>query len=153
VACANPSLPATSITAQVSVPRSRLSLAAGQSPSLQSFREPSPSNHRILIRSPRRPPSRYDHLETSYLQNARQDARIDRLTSDGKALEVQVKNSSMPFDISAYVIANDPLGRGDRRPSEIHLIVQSKGFSLTPAKPVHWELSLTSLRIISTWMC
>jgi hypothetical protein len=97
-------------------------------------------------------PSRYDRLETSYLQDASQDpsqdarqgARIDRLISEGKTLEVQLKNSSLPFDISTYATGDDPLGRGDRGPLPIHLILQTKSFSLTPAKPTHWELSLTS---------
>ncbi len=85
-------------------------------------------------------PSRYDHLETSYLQ----DARIDRLISEEKTLEVQVKSSDVPLEISAYATGNDPLGRGDRGPLPIHLIFQAKNFSLTPAKPRRWELSLTA---------
>jgi hypothetical protein len=85
-------------------------------------------------------PSRYDHLETSYPQGA----RIDRLTLEEKMLEVQVKNSDLPLEISAYATGNDPLGRGDRGPLPIHLIFQAKGFSLTPAKPISWELSLTA---------
>jgi len=85
-------------------------------------------------------PSRYDHLQTYYLQ----DARIDRLISEGKTLEVQVKNSNLPFDISAYSTGNDALGRGDRGHLPIHLILQTKSFSLTPANPKRWELSLTS---------
>jgi hypothetical protein len=85
-------------------------------------------------------PSRYDHLETSYPQGA----RIDRLTLEEKMLEVQVKNSDLPLEISAYATGNDPLGRGDRGPLPIHLIFQAKSFSLTPAKPIRWELSLTA---------
>ena len=85
-------------------------------------------------------PSRYDHLETSYLQGN----RIDRLISEEKTLEVQVNNSDFPFDISAYATGNDPLGRGDRGPLPLHLILQTKSFSLTPAVPRHWELSLTT---------
>jgi hypothetical protein len=85
-------------------------------------------------------PSRYDHLETSYLQGN----RIYRLISEEKTLEVQVNNSDFPFDISAYATGNDPLGRGDRGPLPLHLILQTKSFSLTPAVPRHWELSLTT---------
>ncbi len=85
-------------------------------------------------------PSRYDHLETSYLNGA----RIDRLFSEETALEVQVKSSDLPFEISAYVTGDDPLGRGDRGPLPLHLILQTKSFSLTPAVPKHWELSLTT---------
>jgi hypothetical protein len=85
-------------------------------------------------------PSRYDHIETTYLQGT----RIDRLISEETGLEVQVNNSDLPFDISAYATGNDPLGRGDRGPVPLHLIFQSKSFSLTPAVPKHWELSLTT---------
>jgi hypothetical protein len=85
-------------------------------------------------------PSRFDHLETSYLQGA----RIDRLISEATTLEVQVKNSDLPFDLSSYATGNDPLGRGDRGPLPLHLILQTKTFSLTPAVPKHWELSLTT---------
>jgi hypothetical protein len=85
-------------------------------------------------------PLRYDHLETSYLRGA----RIDRLTSEEKTLEVQVKNSDLLFEISAYATGDDPLGRGDRGPIPLHLILQSQSFSLTPAVPKRWELSLTA---------
>jgi hypothetical protein len=85
-------------------------------------------------------PSRYDHLETSY----RQGARIDRLISEGKTLEVQVKTSDLLLEISAYATGNDALGRGDRGPLPLHLILQTKSFSLTPSVPKRWELSLTT---------
>src|SRR6266852_3430184 len=85
-------------------------------------------------------PSRYDHLETLYLQGA----RIDRLISEDKTLEVKVTNSNLPIEISAYATGNDPRGRGDREPLPIHLIFQAKNFPLTPAMPKHWELFLTA---------
>jgi hypothetical protein len=84
-------------------------------------------------------PSRYDHLETSYLPGA----RIDRLISEEKNLEVQVKNSDLLLEISAYATGNDTLGRGDRGPLPLHLILQTKSFSLMPSVPKRWELSLT----------
>jgi hypothetical protein len=85
-------------------------------------------------------PSRYDHLETSYLQGT----RLDRLISEGRTLEVQVKDSNVPLEISAYATGNDPLGRGDRGPLPMHLIFQAKSISLKPATPLHWELSMTT---------
>jgi hypothetical protein len=85
-------------------------------------------------------PSRYDHLETSYLQGA----RIDRLVSEGKSLEVQVSNLNWPFEISAYATGNDSLGRGDRGPLPMHVILQSESFLLTAGIPQRWELSLTA---------
>src|ERR1700688_865475 len=85
-------------------------------------------------------PSRYDHLDTSYLQGA----RTDRLISEAKVLEVQVNSSDFLFEISAYATGNDPLGRGDRGPLPLQLILQTKSFSLMPAEPKRWELSLTT---------
>ena len=85
-------------------------------------------------------PSRYNHLETSDFQGA----RIGRLISEDKTLEVRVYNSNLPIEVSAYATGNDSLGRGDRGPLPIHLIFQAKSFSLAPAKPMRWQLSLTA---------
>jgi hypothetical protein len=85
-------------------------------------------------------PSRYDHLDTSFLEGA----RIDRLTSEGKTLQVQIKDSTMPLEISAYATSNDPLGRGDRGHLPVHLIIQTKSFALMPAIPAQWTLSLSA---------
>jgi hypothetical protein len=85
-------------------------------------------------------PTRYDHLETSYVEGA----RIDRLVSEGGTLKVQVKESSWPLEISGYATGNDPLGRGDRGPLPWHLILQTKGLTLIPAIPSNWELVLSA---------
>ena len=85
-------------------------------------------------------PTGYDHLETSYLEGA----RIDRLISADKTLRVQVKESSWPLEISGYATGNAPLGRGDRGPLPLHLIIQTKSFTLVPAIPAQWELSLST---------
>jgi hypothetical protein len=85
-------------------------------------------------------PSRYDRLETSYLEGV----RTDQLISEGKTLAVQVKESSWPLEISIYATGNAPLGRGDRGPLPIHLTIQTKTFTLVPATPAQWELSLTA---------
>jgi len=85
-------------------------------------------------------PSRYDHVETSYLEGA----RIDRLSSDGKTLAVQVKESSWPLEISAYATGNTPLGRGDRGALPLHLLIQTKSFTLMPGISAQWEISLSA---------
>src|SRR6266481_36523 len=85
-------------------------------------------------------PSRYDHAETSYLEGA----RIDRLSSDGKTLAVQVKESSWPLEISAYATGNTPLGRGDRGALPLHLLIQTKSFTLIPGISAQWEISLSA---------
>ena len=85
-------------------------------------------------------PSRYDHVETSYLEGA----RTDRLSSDGKTLAVQVKESSWPLEISAYATGNTPLGRGDRGALPLHLLIQTKSFTLVPGISAQWEISLSA---------
>ncbi|HTG31269.1 MAG TPA: hypothetical protein VK818_23870 [Methylomirabilota bacterium] len=104
---------------------------------MESLTSSQPLNvHRLWLAIP----SRFDHLETSYLEGG----RIDRLISEETTLEVQVNNSNFLFDISAYATGNDPRGRGDRGPLPLHLILQTKRFSLTPAVSKRWELSLTT---------
>jgi len=87
-------------------------------------------------------PSRYDHLETSYAQ----DTRIDKLVSEGKTLEVAVhfENLQSAPEISAFASGNDPLGRGDRGPLPIHLLLQTKGLSLVPGIPWRWDVVLSA---------
>ena len=43
--------------------------------------------------------------------------------NDKLFLEIQVKNSAFLFHTSAYATGNDPLGRGDRGPLPLHLIL------------------------------
>jgi hypothetical protein len=85
-------------------------------------------------------PSRYDHLETLYVKGE----RIDRLFSEGQTLAIQVKDSPWPMEISAFTTGNAPLGRGDRGPLPLHLILQTQGFTLIPAIPRNWELVLSA---------
>jgi hypothetical protein len=85
-------------------------------------------------------PSRYDHLETLYVKGE----RIDRLFSEGQTLAIQVKDSPWPLEISAFTTGNAPLGRGDRGPLPLHLILQTQGFTLIPAIPRNWELVLSA---------
>ncbi len=84
-------------------------------------------------------PSRDSHFETIELGNA----RIERLTSNGTTLDVQVKHSDWPVQISAYATGDDSLGRGDRGAIPLHLILESKNISLTPGAPESWEIILS----------
>jgi hypothetical protein len=84
-------------------------------------------------------PSRYSHFETVELGNA----RIERLTANGAMLDVQVKHSDWPVQISAYATGDDSLGRGDRGPIPLHLTLESKGIFLTPGTPESWEILLS----------
>jgi len=85
-------------------------------------------------------PSRDDRLET--LETDGQ--RLDRLISDSGALDVQVKQSDWPMQISAFATSDSPLGRSDRGPIPFHLILESKGLFLSPGVPKRWVLTLSS---------
>jgi hypothetical protein len=85
-------------------------------------------------------PSRESHLETIELGSA----RIERLTSNGTTLDVQVEHSDWPVQISAYATGDDSLGRGDRGAIPLHLILESKNVSLTPGDPKSWQIILSN---------
>jgi hypothetical protein len=85
-------------------------------------------------------PSRHSHFETVELGNA----RIGRLTSNGTTLDVEVKHSDWPVQISAYATGDDSLGRGDRGPIPLHVILESKSIFLTPRTPESWEITLST---------
>src|ERR1700675_3668703 len=85
-------------------------------------------------------PSREVHFEIVELGHA----RIERLTSNGTTLDVQVKHSDWPVQISAYATGNDSLGRGDRGPIPLHLILESKSVFLSPGTPESWEITLST---------
>jgi hypothetical protein len=85
-------------------------------------------------------PSRDSHFETVELGNA----RIERLTSNGTTLDVQVKHSDWPVQISTYATGDDSLGRGDRGAIPLHLILESRNISLTPGAPESWEITLSA---------
>jgi hypothetical protein len=85
-------------------------------------------------------PSLYTRLETL-------DAgghRLDRLISDQGTLDVQVKQSDWPVQISALATGDNPLGRSDRGPIPLHLVLESKDISLSPGAPAKWELTLSA---------
>ena len=85
-------------------------------------------------------PSRNNHSETVELGNA----RIERLTSNGTTLDVQVKHADWPVQISAYATGDDSLGREDRAAIPLRLILESKSISLTPGLPGSWEITLST---------
>jgi hypothetical protein len=85
-------------------------------------------------------PSLHSHFETFELGNA----RIGRLTSNGTVLDFEVKHSDWPVQISAYATGDDSLGRGDRGPIPLHVILESKTIFLTPRTPASWEITLST---------
>jgi hypothetical protein len=85
-------------------------------------------------------PSLYDRLETLDTKGH----RIDRLMSEKQILDVVVKQSDWPVHISAFSTGDNPLGRGDRGPIPLHLILESKNISLAPDTPQKWDLTLSA---------
>jgi hypothetical protein len=85
-------------------------------------------------------PSLYSRLETLDISGH----RIDRLISDKDTLEVQVKQSDWPLQISAFSTGDNPLGRSDRGPIPLHLILESKNIFLSPGATQKWELTLSA---------
>jgi hypothetical protein len=85
-------------------------------------------------------PSRYDHTETLEVSGR----RLDRLTSGSGTLDVQVKRSDWPVQISAFATGDSPLGRSDRGPIPLHLILESKEVSLSPGAAKKWEIVFSS---------
>jgi len=85
-------------------------------------------------------PSRNSHLETVELNGA----RIDRLTSNGTTLNVQVNHSDWPVQISTHATGDDSLGRGDRGAIPLHLVLESKNITLMPGASERWEITLSA---------
>ena len=85
-------------------------------------------------------PSRNDHLETTETSGH----RGGRLSSDSGALGVEVKHSGWPVQISALAAGDDPLGRSDRGPIPLHLILESKGVLFSPGVAKKWEVVLSA---------
>lgn len=85
-------------------------------------------------------PSRHNHLERLELY----DNPVDLFSSDGTSLDFQVKHSDWPLKISAYATGNDGLGRGDRGPIPLHLILESKDITFAPRVAQSWEVTLSA---------
>jgi len=85
-------------------------------------------------------PSRYNRLETLDIGGD----RLDRLISDKETLNVEVKQSDWPVQISAFSTGDNPLGRSDRGPIPLHLILESKNISLSAGTPQKWELTISA---------
>jgi len=85
-------------------------------------------------------PTRSDRIKTSELINV----RADRLISKEGTLEVRVLRSDWPVQISAFATGDDPLGRGDRGPLPLHLILETaKNLSFAPGAPQGWDIEFS----------
>jgi hypothetical protein len=80
-----------------------------------------------------------DHLETSLAEGG----RIDRLMSKEGTLEVRVSHSDWRFQITSFATGDGALGRGDRGPIPLHLILQSMGeVSFAPGTSKSWQIEM-----------
>jgi hypothetical protein len=87
-------------------------------------------------------PTRSDRIKTSIVGNV----RSDRLISKEGTLEVRILHSDWPVQISAFATGDDPLGRGDRGPIPLHLILETtKNLSFAPGAPRGWDIELSTL--------
>jgi hypothetical protein len=86
-------------------------------------------------------PTKADHIKT-YLTDG---TRADQLTSAHVTLEARVLSSDWPLQISAFATGDEPLGRGDRGPIPLHLILATTHeVTLQPNSTKKWEIELTS---------
>ncbi len=87
-------------------------------------------------------PTPADHIKTSTAG----DLRTDRLIANEGTLEVRVLHSDWPVQDSAFATGDDPLGRADRGPIPVHLILETtQNLSFTPAATKKWEIDLSIL--------
>jgi hypothetical protein len=81
-------------------------------------------------------PTRHTRIETRESSSG----RTAQLFSDKGKLEILINNHSWPFSVSAFATGDDPLGRGDRGPIPLHLILESTNLSVEPGTPARWEV-------------
>ena len=87
-------------------------------------------------------PTRSDRVKTSVVENV----RSDRLISKEGTLDVRVLHSDWPLQISAFATGDDPLGRGDREPLPLHLILETtKNLSMAPSAPRRLDIEFSIL--------
>jgi hypothetical protein len=87
-------------------------------------------------------PSKANHITT----NLTDGDRTDHLTSSQVSLDVRVLNSDWPLQISVFATGDDPLGRGDRGPIPLHLMLETlHELTIAPGTAQRWEIELTSI--------
>jgi hypothetical protein len=87
-------------------------------------------------------PTQSDRIKTSVVDNV----RSDRLISKERTLDVRVLHSNWPIQVSAFATGDDPMGRGDRGPIPLHLILETtKNVSFAPGAPQSWDMEFSVL--------
>jgi hypothetical protein len=84
-------------------------------------------------------PTHADHSKTLLADGKRED----QLISNEATLDVRVLHSDWPVQVSTFATGDDPLGRGDRGPIPMHLIIEtSQRLSFKPGSTQSWEIEL-----------
>ena len=87
-------------------------------------------------------PTRSDRIKTSVADNL----RSDWLISKEGTLEVRVLHSDWPLQISAFATGDNPLGRADRGPLPLHLILETtKNLSFALSAPRRLDIDFSIL--------
>jgi hypothetical protein len=87
-------------------------------------------------------PTKANHIVTDLTDGA----RADHLISPQSTLDVRVLNSDWPFQISGFAAGDDPLGRGDRGPIPLHLMLETPHeLTFAPGTAHRWEIELSSI--------
>jgi hypothetical protein len=85
-------------------------------------------------------PSRGNHLET--IENSGQ--RVDQISGELGTSQIAVIHSDWPLQISTFATGDSPLGRSDRGPIPLHLILESRNIFFEPGTAKKWEIELTA---------
>ena len=89
--------------------------------------------------------------ESSERRNVRMSERRNADTAGGTLSkegtpEVRVLRSDWPIQISAFATGDDPLGRGDRGPIPLHLILETtQNLTFAPGAPQRWGTEFSIL--------
>jgi len=87
-------------------------------------------------------PTRANRVETSLTDGVRRD----RLISKEGTIEVRVLRSDWPVKISAFATGDDALGRGDRGPIPLHLILETtQNLTFSPGALERWDIEFSIL--------
>ncbi len=87
-------------------------------------------------------PTRANRVETSLTDGVRRD----RLISKEGTTEVRALRSDWPVKISAFATGDHPLGRGDRGPIPLHLILETtQSLTFSPGAPQRWDIEFSIL--------
>jgi hypothetical protein len=83
-------------------------------------------------------PSTYSVVETTLKNNA----RVDRFTSNERSLEVQVLEATFPIESTILATGDSALGRGVRGAIPLHLVFESNNLLIQSDRPLKFRLAI-----------